>query len=96
VPGGANCVPRVPALPNYNQTACGNLLEALKYEKRMETAFNFQGAWYFDSRGWGDLVEDTPLFYPVPAQVMANRGRPSYSFGPGSIGTARRGTYRFP
>jgi hypothetical protein len=96
VPGGANCVPRVPVAPNFTSTACGNLLEALKYEKRMELAFNYLGSWYFDSRGWGDLVENTPVHFPVPFEEMSARGRPSYPLGGGGVGSARRGTYGFP
>ena len=42
------------------------MMEAMKWEKRMELAYNYMGAWFFDSRGWGDLVKDTPLHYPVP------------------------------
>ena len=55
VPGGANCVPKVPVAP-FNVVACGNLWEALKYEKRIETAMTAYAPWYLDSRGWGDLV----------------------------------------
>ena len=34
VPGGANCVPQVPT--GTGTVACGNILEAMKYEKRIE------------------------------------------------------------
>src|SRR2546422_8166795 len=70
VPGRAACVPRVPQPPNFTSTACGNILEALKWEKRMETAFLGYGSWYFDDRGWGDLPEGTALNWPVPWQEM--------------------------
>lgn len=78
VPGGNACVPRVPVGPNFTSTVCGNLLEAMKWEKRMETAFTGYGQWYLDSRGWGDLVVGTPLEWPVPYQELFARGRPSY------------------
>jgi hypothetical protein len=51
IPGGANCVPRVPQPPTFTTTACGTILEALKYEKRIELAFLPLGAWFF-RRPW--------------------------------------------
>lgn len=70
VPGGANCVPR---LPNGN---CGSLLEAMKYEKRMETAFTGYMVWYSDSRGWNDLPQNTVIEWPVPYQELQARQMP--------------------
>jgi hypothetical protein len=70
-----NCVPRVPQAPNFTSTACGTVLEAMKYEKRMETAFTGYFVWFTDSRGWGDLPATTPVEWPVPYQEMqARRG----------------------
>lgn len=86
VPGGNDCVPKVPVGPAFTTIACGNLFEALKWEKRMETAFTHHAAWYLDSRGWGDLPEGTPLFLPVPFGDWQARGLPSsgiYSTGAG-------------
>lgn len=71
VPGGANCVPKV---PNGATVSCGNLWEALKYEKRIETAYVAYAPWYLDGRGWGDLSEGTPLFWAVPYQDLQARG----------------------
>jgi hypothetical protein len=74
VPGTAtNCVPKVPVAP-FNVIACGNLWEALKYEKRIETAYTHYTPWYLDGRGWGELPKDTPLFWPVPYQDLQARG----------------------
>jgi len=87
----ANCVPRVPQAPNFTSTDCGSLLEAMKYEKRMETAFTGYFVWMADNRGWGDLVETTPTEWPVPYQEMQARQSPYYN------GTTRagKGTYGF-
>jgi len=74
VPGGANCVPRVPQPPNATTTACGNMMEAMKWEKRLETAFTSFAPWYLDGRGWGDLAENTPVFWAVPYQDLQARG----------------------
>ena len=77
VPGGNSCVPRVPQGPNFTSTACGTIFEALKWEKRMETAYIGYGSWYFDSRGWGDLPQNTALHWPVPWQEMDARSTTS-------------------
>jgi hypothetical protein len=74
VPGGAACVPRVPVAPSFTSTACGNMFEAMKWEKRMESAYVHFGAWFLDSRGWGDLPEGTALFWTVPYQELQVRG----------------------
>lgn len=95
VPGGASCVPRVPSPPNYNTTSCGTIFEAMKWEKRMELAYNLTGAWFFDSRGWGDLTKDTPLMYPVPVQELDARLKGYYNLGGGGPASAGISTYRF-
>jgi hypothetical protein len=93
VPGGASCVPRVPQPPNYTSTACGTILEAMKYEKRMETAFDTFGAWYFDSRGWNDLPTNTAQMYPVPFEELDARAHPFYDLGGGGLWSAPKSTY---
>lgn len=94
VPGGNACVPRVPAPPNYDSTVCGNLMEALKWEYRMETAFAGYGLWYFAGRGWGDLPEGTANHWPVPFQEMDARRQVFYSLGGvGGPSSAGQGTY---
>jgi hypothetical protein len=96
-PGGGpnSCVPRVPQGPNFTAAGCGNVWEALKWEKRLETAYSSWGNWYLDSRRWGDLPEGTPIHYPVPYQELDTRRQTIYNTGGvgqtgGSVG---RGTY---
>lgn len=90
VPGGdVNCVPKVPVAP-FNRIACGTLWDALKYEKRIETAYTHYAPWYLDGRGWGELPKDTPLFWAVPYQDLQARGTAIsaiYGAGPG-VGNA--------
>ena len=95
VPGGASCVPRVPSPPNFTSTSCGTIYEAMKWEKRMELAYNRLGSWFFDARGWEDLVKDTPLMYPVPVQELDARLKGYYNLGGGGPASAALGTYRF-
>jgi hypothetical protein len=91
-----NCVPRVPQPPDFTTAACGNIMEAMKWEKRMETNLTHMGAWFIDSRGWGDLAEGTAVHFPIPFQEMDARGKPSYSLGGvGGTDGAARGTYGY-
>ena len=95
VPGGGACVPRVPTGPS-GPTACGTAMEALKYEYRIETYFTGYGQWFQAERGWGDLVEGTPLEFPVPYQEMQVRLLPFYNLGGiGGPSAAAKGTYGF-
>ena len=95
VPGGSACVPQVPQPPTFTTTACGNIFEAMKWEKRMETAFTGYAQWFIDSRGWGDLAEGTALQWPVPYQEMDARGQPFYNSAAVPGNQAARGTYGF-
>lgn len=90
VPGGRACVPRVPdAAQAYVATKCGDVFEAMKWEKRMESAFAGFSVWYFDSRGWGDLPLGTAVHWPVPYQELDSRLKPTYFLG-GASGTGAR------
>lgn len=91
VPGGTACVPRVPTGPNFTSATCGNMLEAMKYELRMETAWTGYMEWFRHHRRWGDMIEGTPLEWPVPYQEMQARRQPFYD---GTM-VAPTGTYRF-
>ncbi|MDQ6737266.1 MAG: hypothetical protein M3Z30_06170 [Gemmatimonadota bacterium] len=91
-----SCVPRVPASPDFAHAVCGNIFEAMKWEKRMETAYTHLGAWYLDSRGWGDLAQFTALNWPVPYQETDVRGLKSWTTGgAGGKDSAPLGTYGY-
>jgi len=95
IPGGAHCVPRIPA-PPYTipmTTMCGNVWDALKWEYRMETAYTGYGNWFFPARGWGDLPQNTATQWPVPYQEMDARRTPFYGFGGGGTSSAGPGNY---
>lgn len=95
VPGGGQCVPRVPVGPAFTSTACGNIMEAMKWEKRMETAYTTYGAWFFDARGWGDLPEGTAVHWPVPWQEADARRIAPQNVGGGLPGGAGPSTYGY-
>lgn len=73
VPGGNACVPKM------KNGTCGSLLEAMKYEKRMETAYTGYLIWFTDSRGWGDLPINSAVEWPVPYQEMQARVQAYYN-----------------
>jgi hypothetical protein len=96
-PGGSatSCVPRTPTGAN-NSLECGSLLEAMKWEKRMETIFSGYVQWMQDSRGWGDLPVGSPTMWPVPYQEMDARVQPFYNSKTGDpIWEAQSCTYGF-
>lgn len=86
----------VPKLPNGQ---CGDLLEMLKWEKRLETTFTgpLGNGWYFDARGWGDLWKDTFIQLPIPcAEAQVLQLLPCGTFGgPGGQGAAALSTYKW-
>jgi hypothetical protein len=91
---GPACVPKKPV--NARNTGggtlvCGDLFEAMKWEKRLETIQSHFGAWFLDSRGWGDLPEGTPYHWAPPYQDLQSRLVPVYSTGSGSTGGAMAG-----
>ena len=69
----AGCVPR-----RYDGS-CGTLMDALMYEKRIETYG--MGIAYFDLRGWGCLIEGTPIHLPPPGRQLDLMGMGNYTFG---------------
>ena len=69
------CVPQMP------DGSCGDLWEALKYEKRIECFHVSFGTEFFDDRGWGDLVEDTWVHLPVPGSELLLLLMDIYTFG---------------
>lgn len=93
------CVPQVPN-SSGNAASCGNILEAMKYEKRMETQHTGYMQWFADSRGWGDLIVNSPLQWPVPNGEMDARVHPFYNSSKskvvgGGVAVAAKGTYGF-
>ncbi|MCG8607399.1 hypothetical protein MJD09_20760 [bacterium] len=68
--------------------AGSSLWAMLKYDKHLETLQTGSGLEFFDNRGWGDLVTNTPLHHPVPAAELEVLLTPSYTFGGGGEASA--------
>ncbi len=82
-PAGRDCVPR------KDNGACGDLFDAIQYEKRIELYPTEGDISWWDARGWGKLVPGTPYHVPVSGRELISLGIPYYTFGGvGSPGTA--------
>jgi hypothetical protein len=82
-PGVApDCVPR------RMDGSCGSLWDALRYEKRIETAGLEGGLHYYDARGWGALPVNTMIHLPMPVVDLELLQIPIYTFGGGQAGSA--------
>ncbi len=79
VPGGNACVPKVPQPGVFTTAVCGSVFEAMKWEKRMETALTGFASWFIDGRGWGDMPVGTGVSWPVPYQELDSRAKPLYN-----------------
>lgn len=79
---GPNCTPR------KTSGDCGSLWDALRYEKRMEGIGVDAAVAHADARGWGTLVEGTPVHFPIPGNELELLGLPMYSTGGGAGGSA--------
>jgi len=93
-----SCVPKMPQTHPTNPSGCGDLWEMFKWEKRLETQFAgpLRIGWYFDGRGWGDLMEGTILQLPVPYKEMQILQQAVYDFGGvGGSFAAPVGTYGY-
>lgn len=73
VPAGAGCVPK------RWDNSCGDLMDALMYEKRIETYGTAIA--FFDARGWGCLAEGTPIELPPPGRQLDLLGKANYTYG---------------
>jgi hypothetical protein len=73
VPASNSCVPQ-----RFDRS-CGTLMEALMYEKRVETYGT--GISFFDARGWGCLAEGTPIQLPPPGRQLDLLGKPIHTYG---------------
>lgn len=85
----------VPKLPNGQ---CGDLMEMLKWESRLETMYKglHHASWYFNGRGWGDLSEGVFLHLPMPGGEAQLLGMQMYTFGGiGGEAAAPKGTYGY-
>jgi hypothetical protein len=88
----AGVTPEPGCVPKRYDGSCGSLMDALMYEKRIETYGTAIS--YFDLRGWGCLLEGTPTELPPPGRQLDLLGKLQYTYGghPGTPGSAPRPT----
>lgn len=82
-PAGRDCVPR------KNNGDCGDLFDAIQYEKRIELYPMDAAVSWYDQRGWGKLVPGTPVHSPVSGRELVTLGLPYYTFGGSGAGSAQ-------
>jgi len=79
----ASCVPK------RRDGTCGDLMDALMYEKRLEQVGGFEVSVMFtDWRGWGQMAPGTWIHMPVHSRELFTLGIPYYTTGgtnPGSV-----------
>lgn len=71
----AECVPR------RTDGTCGDLYDAIIYERTIEGAGQDALRTYFDSRGFGRLVEGTILQLPLSIDELVALDKPIYTYG---------------
>jgi hypothetical protein len=81
-PDDASCVPR------GDDGSCGDLMDALMYEKRLETYGIEATIPFCDARGWGKLMTGSMMQLPVPGRELQTLGLPGYSYGGSLPGSA--------
>jgi hypothetical protein len=81
-PNTPSCVPR------RDDGTCGDLWDALMYEKRIDLFPLDAAATFFDQRGWGRLLRGTPIHFPVHGRELETLGLPIYTFGGSGPGSA--------
>ncbi len=81
-PAGRACVPK------REDGTCGDLFDAIQYEKRIELFPTEALISFADARGWGKLLPGTPIHFPVHGRELETMGFPYYTFGGGGVGSA--------
>ena len=74
-PAGRDCVPK------KVDGSCGDLFDAIQYEKRIDLYPYRADVTWMDARGWGKLVKGTPFQMPVSGRELISQNLPYYTFG---------------
>jgi hypothetical protein len=75
-------------VPKKDSGACGDLMDALMYEKRIMNYATEITIDFADARGWGKLMKGSLMQLPVPGRELQTLGLPGYSFGGSLPGSA--------
>lgn len=85
VPESADCVPQ------YYDGTCMGLIDAIIYERILETTGLDATRDWMEARAWNHLVEGTFLHLPVPGRELETLNMPIYTFGGGLEASAPGG-----
>jgi hypothetical protein len=72
-----SCVPR----SHKDSTQCGNVWDALIWERKMEMMGQDPVRWLIDARSLGLLDEGTPIQWPIPGRYLVGLEIPVYTYG---------------
>lgn len=75
-------------VPKRDDGTCGDLFDALQYEKRIDLFPTEALISFADARGWGKLLPGTPIHFPVHGRELELFGFPYYTIGGGGAGSA--------
>jgi starch-binding outer membrane protein, SusD/RagB family len=88
-PVTADGVPQSPdCAPRYYDGSCMGLLDAIIYDRIVETTGMDATRDWMEARGWGHLYEGTFVHLPVPGRELETLDLPIYTFGGGGPGSA--------
>jgi hypothetical protein len=87
-PPQATAAQRASCVPRKVDGTCGNLMDALMYESRLENYGVEVTIAYGNARGWGLLEKGAMLHLPIPGRELQTLGLAYYTYGgdaPGSM-----------
>lgn len=85
VPDAPDCVPR------YHDGTCMGLIDAIIYDRILETTGLDAMRDWMEARAWNHLLEGTFVHLPVPGRELETLNLPVYTFGGGGEGSAPGG-----
>ena len=69
-------------MPRKDNGTCGDLLDAIQYEKRIELYPGSEAdLFWYDARGWGKMLSGTPWHLPISGRELIQLKIPYYTFG---------------
>jgi hypothetical protein len=95
IPNGTSATARLPmvngaCVPRKNDGTCGDIMDALIWERKMELHLQDAVSWWAYARGAGLLLPGTLFHMPIPGRYLVSLLMPIYTHGGiGGTGTAQ-------
>jgi hypothetical protein len=86
IPATTSAATRVPTVanacvPRRDNGDCGDIMDALIWEIKMELYLSDPMRWWTEARGLGLLLPGTLLHMPIPGRYLVSLGLPVYTYG---------------